>query len=156
MNSRGSQFCEDDIPEILRIAEECGLSTWSESALLDEFESSDSIKQCVRISGSLAGFILGRVIPASSLDKGLDAEIFNIGVRTAFRREGVGSFLIDYFINECLSRSVYTIWLEVRLQNVGAIEFYKKNGFVDSHRRKAFYSSPPDDALVMRRDLSVM
>ncbi|MEP7212207.1 MAG: ribosomal protein S18-alanine N-acetyltransferase [Acidobacteriota bacterium] len=144
---------EQDIPEVLSIADVCGLSPWSAEAYRDEIGRADSIGLCARFSNSLAGFIIGRLVPASSALQGPDAEIFNIGVKPEYMRRGYGNQLIDHFIKDCVNYSVYSIWLEVRAANDSAIQFYERHQFVDSYRRKAFYSSPPDDAIVMKLQL---
>lgn len=99
-------------------------------------------------SGGTLGFIAGRVIPASR-GTGSDAEIYNIGVGPAFQNRGVGSMLLRHFIEKSKERGADRIWLDVRVGNSGAIEFYRNHGFLGTGRRKAFYTDPVEDAEIM-------
>ena len=45
---------------------------------------------------------------------------------------------------------VESLYLEVRTSNVPAIGLYKKLGFEKVGLRKAYYSSPIEDAIVMQ------
>ena len=44
---------------------------------------------------------------------------------------------------------VKRIMLEVRESNKSAIHLYEKLGYRHIHRRKAYYSNPKEDALIM-------
>ena len=70
-------------------------------------------------------------------------EIDYILVLEDVRRNGIGTKLLNYFDDQ------QQISLEVRENNVSAIEFYKKNGFNVVARRKNYYNS--EDALLMCR-----
>lgn len=99
-------------------------------------------------SGETLGFIAGRVIPSTG-GSGSDAEIYNIGVGPAFQNRGIGSMLLRRFIETTRARGVDRIWLDVRMGNRVAIEFYLNHGFLGTGRRKAFYSDPLEDAIIM-------
>lgn len=139
-----------DIPAILSIAEEAGLSVWTSADYSDEFERPDSI--CITAEAadhSTIGFVVGRVVPGFKQNESLDAEIYNIGVLHMARRSGIGSALIDQFFRTCRGFQVRSVWLEVRSKNEVAINFYKAHGFAVEYTRTNFYDRPPDDANVM-------
>ena len=145
-----------DLDEILAIAHECRLSPWSRDAYLEELLRPDGLFFCARELGKVIGFAVGRIVPSPSNLDGFDAEIFNVGVLPHSRQQGVGKLLIEHFIRGSVTRSVHSIWLEVRASNHTALGFYQKLQFTVEHRRKAFYSAPVEDALVMQRELSVI
>lgn len=148
------RFTEENCESALLLAADLGLSAWTIEDYRDELARSDS-EMTVAIAGSrLAGFIVGRRVPSSGPDGGLDAEIYNIGVARDFQGSGVGSELIAGFIEWCRSNSVKDIWLEVRARNAGAIRFYRKSGFRDFGVRRSFYRDPADDAIIMRLELN--
>ena len=60
-----------------------------------------------------------------------EAHLLNLGVREDFQRKKIGSSLMDAFINQCYAMDIQKIFLEVREANNKAINFYKKNGFVE-------------------------
>ena len=47
------------------------------------------------------------------------------------------------------------VYLEVRPSNAGALGLYRKLGFREVGRRKAYYSDNGEDALVLRHDLTL-
>jgi ribosomal-protein-alanine N-acetyltransferase len=134
----------DRIPGVMSIHTECGLSDWSEQGYLDELERPDSIGFGAVIDDELSGFIVGRAVSE-------EAEVNNIGVSPSYRCHGVGSALLDAFLTTCKNRGVNTVWLEVRVSNQTAIDFYERHDFAKSSVRKGFYRSPDEDALIMAR-----
>jgi ribosomal protein S18 acetylase RimI-like enzyme len=113
---------------------------------------SDSIILAARSAGDgeLLGFIAGRILSGAE-DSHAEAEIYNLGVRQEFRRLGVGAHLLGKFIENAGKYRVRRIWLDVRRSNLGAISFYARHGFATAGGRIAFYTDPPEDALVMCR-----
>jgi len=144
----------EDIDPIVAIASFSGLSRWSANDYENEIGRSDTIfRKCADVSCNILGFIIGRVVPGSIGESALDAEIYNIAVVDAFRRQGVGSILLQDFIRECDVFDIKTIWLEVRFGNTVAKEFYKRLGFSAVTIRRSFYADPVEDAIVMNRTL---
>jgi ribosomal-protein-alanine N-acetyltransferase len=52
-------------------------------------------------------------------------------------------------IDLALSRGISRIWLEVRVSGGAARRLYEKFGFVESGRRRNYYTGPTEDAIVM-------
>ncbi|MDI6708207.1 MAG: GNAT family N-acetyltransferase [Candidatus Thermoplasmatota archaeon] len=71
--------------------------------------------------------ILGLVV--GSLPEPTRARILILAVEEPYRNKGIGSQLLQVFLNECIIRGVKLVTLEVRVSNLGAIEFYKKRKF---------------------------
>ncbi len=139
-----------DVPELKRIEIECGLSPWSIGSYQSEMERPDSvILKAQQLNGRVIGFILGRI----PLDVG-DAEIYNLGIATTLRREGIASMLVDRFLIICVERKAAAIWLEVRDSNVAALSFYRSHGFIQKGVRSNFYSNPTENAVLMRLSLA--
>jgi len=140
-----------DIPDLLQIAEECNLSPWSSDDYIDEAKRTDSTMLCLEsAAGETAGFLVGRrVLSANSLRE-YDAEIYNIGVKTLFQKQGCGGMLLNRFLEICKKDMVQNVWLDVRVSNKNAIRFYKSFGFVEYTVRPGFYGDPAEDGIVMR------
>lgn len=138
----------DDIPTIIDIQTECGLSPWTSEAYEIELHRTDSIMLAALRDATIVGFIVGRAVHE------VEAEIYNIGTTSHVRRTGVGSVLVDAFVEECRTRGVSKVWLEVRVGNQAARGFYRSLGFEPVLTRKNFYSNPVEDAIVMASDLS--
>jgi ribosomal-protein-alanine N-acetyltransferase len=77
----------------------------------------------------------------------------NIAVAPAWRRQGLGSRLLELTLNWARRRGAERAVLEVRAGNRPAQELYRKAGFGLSARRPEGYTSPPEDALVLEKGL---
>ena len=91
----------------------------------------------------ICGFIVARC--------GLDAwEIENVVVSPPQRRRGVGRELVRMVVR-LAEATAAAVLLEVRESNAAARQLYEKLGFLETGRRTAYYSDPPEDALLLRR-----
>lgn len=82
-----------------------------------------------------------------------DADIQTIAVAPSARRHGLGRDLITRLCDEAMRRGANTIFLEVRVDNLGAQALYRSLGFEDIAVRPHYYQPDDVDALVMRRSL---
>ena len=92
---------------------------------------------------NLRGFLVARMM-------GNEWEIENIVVAEEARRRGVGNQMFNDVLNLARQRKAEAIFLEVRESNLPARRFYEKNGFCECSRRKNYYHSPQEDAIVYR------
>lgn len=143
---------EEDIAEILKLAELGGLAPWPEADYRAEIYRDDSTFLVIResITGKTAGFIALRLITSKNITGPSMAEILNITVVPGKRKQGIGTTLLQATIHTLAEHSPATIWLEVRCSNAPAIAFYRNNGFTIEYVRKNFYSNPTEDAFVMK------
>ena len=81
------------------------------------------------------------------------ADLLDIAVEPDMQGRGIGSRLMQFMVDECVSRGVKEIFLEVRATNQSAVALYKKFGFEQISVRKNYYSSPACDGYVMRKTL---
>lgn len=94
-----------------------------------------------------AGFLIGRVIAD-------EAEILNLAVEPDMRHRGAGRALVREVILYAVARGVKYLFLEVRAGNIAARRLYAGEQFQSVARRPGYYQNPPEDALVLRRELS--
>jgi ribosomal-protein-alanine N-acetyltransferase len=72
---------------------------------------------------TIIGFLIGvKTAPTT-------ARILMLSVDQKHRKQGIGSALLHRFLTEMRQREVTQVDLEVRVSNLGALEFYKKQGF---------------------------
>jgi [ribosomal protein S18]-alanine N-acetyltransferase len=88
----------------------------------------------------IVGFLAARSLAAD------EREILNLAVAPDFRRKGVARALLASAF-DAFHGSVY---LEVRESNEVARKFYKSLGFKELSKRKGYYDSPPETAIVMK------
>ena len=78
-----------------------------------------------------------------------EGQITNIAVLPSAPGKGYGSKLTKQLINECFSRGMHEIFLEVRISNLAALAMYRNLGFSVKGIRKDYYSEPTEDAYIM-------
>jgi ribosomal-protein-alanine N-acetyltransferase len=137
-----------DVDAVLQISEQLNLSRWSRSDIDSELESKDSLMLVATLADEPIGFIIGRRIPGSREGE-IDGEIYNIGVLPKYHRTGIGGSLLRGFIATLRDQKIINVWLEVRAGNLSAIGFYRRYGFIEIVTRKAYYTDPVEDAIVM-------
>lgn len=147
-----SGLLDEDLENVYKLANRSSLAYWTKADYYEELNRSDSIFLRLSIDNVFAGFLVGRVV-AGIEDDTLDAELYNIAVSSSHRRLGGARHLMEVFISECRSNKVRNIWLDVRSNNMAAIDLYKDFGFENVSIRKRYYKNPADDALVMQKVL---
>ncbi len=78
-----------------------------------------------------------------------EAHIATIATHPAWRRRGVGERILINLLREAQRRRAEIVTLEVRVSNVAAQHLYRKYGFEEVGRRKAYYQDNREDALLM-------
>jgi ribosomal-protein-alanine N-acetyltransferase len=97
--------------------------------------------------GQLQAFLVARLSAA-------ECELENLVVAAEYRRRGLASQLIQALIASACEHNLNRILLEVRESNHAARALYEKLGFQVNGRRKAYYSQPPEDAIVLVQTLT--
>jgi [ribosomal protein S18]-alanine N-acetyltransferase len=95
--------------------------------------------------------VVGYVVAWFAAD---ESEIANIAVAPAARGRGIGAALLDAALAEAARRGAVAAFLEVRESNAAARALYASRSFATVGRRRNYYRKPPEDALVLRRDLA--
>lgn len=91
----------------------------------------------------VVGYVISRAIDSSG-------HIIAIAVDPKKRRREIGKTLMAETIKRLKRFGVNHIWLEVRISNKDAIEFYRKLGFVKGGIVRGYYSDS-EDAIILRR-----
>ena len=140
---------ESDLAEVGEIEKVTGLSVWGEEAYRAEFGRENSIMFVTLFSPRergagrhVSGFIVARVTAD-------EVHINNIAVREEARGSGLGSSLLSAALSAAKKAGARAGVLEVRAGNCAAHALYLRHGFVVAGRRRNYYKSPPEDALVM-------
>lgn len=81
-----------------------------------------------------------------------DARLYSLAVRPSRQRRGIGAALLDAAEAEARARGKIGLRLEVRADNIPAIELYGARGYTRCGIRRAFYEDGAD-AIRMRRTL---
>ena len=138
-----------DLASVAAIERTAFSDPWSLRSFREALDSASVYFACAR---SDAGSVLGYVVAWFVADQG---EIANIAVAPDQRGRGVGRALLDAALGEAAARGIGAVYLEVRDSNQRARELYASRGFEEIGRRRRYYRRPVEDAIVLRRTLTL-
>ena len=96
----------------------------------------------------------GRIIGFAGMSIVMDeADVENIAVLEAWRRKGLGRKLLRSLKTMAAGLKMTAMFLEVRASNIPAIRLYESEGFQAVGRRKDYYETPREDALLYALNL---
>lgn len=133
---------ESDIGQVVQIEAETFSSPWSAKSFMDALASEQNIYLKAETDDQIVGYC-GIWTSFES------ADLCNIAVKKEFRTAGIGQKLLEAGIQAAADKGVERILLEVRQSNKAAIGLYTKEGFQTIGKRKAYYTKPVEDAVLM-------
>ncbi|MEP6590079.1 MAG: ribosomal protein S18-alanine N-acetyltransferase [Gemmatimonadota bacterium] len=138
-----------DLPVLVELELRSFSDPWTAAQLREALRWTGAIALVAEgADGVVGGYLLGRVV----VD---EAEILSIATDPRLRRTGLGRRLLREAMAIMLERGAHAAWLEVRVGNVAARAMYQCEGFVAAGLRKGYYRCPEEDAIVLRRDLTM-
>ena len=138
------------ISEIVALDQLCFGGLWTEDGYLRELESPNSSLFALSVrEPNLVTFnpkIIGMCCLWSIVE---EAHITLLGIHPDYRGEGLGQLLLYVLFKDALKRKLKWATLEVKTNNHPAISLYKKFGFKIVGKRKGYYRSTGEDALIL-------
>ena len=134
-----------DIPTIMSFAAHAATAAnWSQKQYVAVFSAPEH-HLCLVIEdhAEVVGFVVARMLEG-------EWEIENIAVAGAARRRGLGTRLMGELMQRARAAGAEQIFLEVRESNHAARSLYEKWAFEAAGRRKNYYQTPVEDALIYR------
>lgn len=133
----------EHVDEVLAIEQLSFRTPWNRDAFVAEMTRNTCA--CYKV------IMLGdRVISYGGMWVLLDeAHITNVAVHPEFRGMGIGNTIVEELIKEAKLKNIVAMTLEVRINNISAINLYKKYGFVEVAIRKNYYVDTGEDAIIM-------
>lgn len=114
---------------------------WSTEVLKSELNNENSFYIVAKYNDEIIGF--------SGIWKSIDdIHITNIVVKKDFRKNGIGTLLLQKLISLTNQFHYKELTLEVNSSNIPAIKLYSKFGFKKLGIRKKYYNNT-DDAIIM-------
>ena len=139
---------KDHASQVAQLEKQSFSMPWSENAILGEVDNPLAL-WIVAIDGQA---VVGYVGSQSVMG---EADMMNIAVDDFYRRQGIGKKLVLTLIEHLHAKAVHSLTLEVRASNDKAIGLYQGLGFSQVGRRPNYYSSPKEDALILRKEWEV-
>ena len=126
-----------DLEDIYRIEHECFASEAFSREQLEHILRSPGFATFVAVlDGEPIGYVTGSIRHSREESAG---HVYTIDVKRTYRREGVGSRLLEALVHFFAENGVDTCYLEVRDDNVAAKQLYLKDGFEPLETLKDYY-----------------
>ncbi len=138
---------EADLDAVLAIETAAAAFPWQRGHFADSLKAGYS-GWVLRLGGEIVGFAM----VMAAVD---EAHLLNIAVAPALHRRGLGRWLLIKVMDAARQAGLFSMLLEVRPSNLGAVALYQDLGFVEIGRRKGYYPAADgrEDAIVMQRAL---
>lgn len=135
-----------DVPALARIERDSFVSPWSaEEITRDVAMNPRAYVAVAEIDGQPVGYADMWIVAG-------EAQLYNIAVDPAYRRNEIGGKLLEHMAAVAM-KTCRIMTLEVRRSNIPALEMYRKKGFRDVGVRKGYYADNGEDAVLMDLDL---
>lgn len=137
---------EKEVADLAALEARIFSDAWTENGIRETLRQDHALGLGIWKGGSFAGYVILYYVP----DEG---EIARIGVDSAYRRQGAARRLFGQLSEICREKGIHRLMLEVRQGNRAAVSFYRKCGFTVDGIRKAYYTDPCEDAVLMSRKM---
>jgi [ribosomal protein S18]-alanine N-acetyltransferase len=133
---------ESDMDQIMEIENSSFSMPWSVSSFLAEIDKVFAIAKVAVTGDEIDGYICANLIAD-------ECHILNLAIKQKMRRRGIGTRLMKEAMTLAAARGCRFFYLEVRVSNAGARDFYERFGFRIAGVRRRYYVAPVEDAAVM-------
>jgi [ribosomal protein S18]-alanine N-acetyltransferase len=141
-----------DVASMMSLEHDCpSAAHWTERQYRDLFAAgSGPVRKLALVAGNIGdpsdetglfGFLVARHLAP-------EWELENVVVAPAARRMGIGKGLLEGLLAEAANTYSESVFLEVRESNHAARGLYESLGFRETGRRKSYYNSPLEDAVL--------
>ena len=137
---------ETHVSAVAELEKLCFSAPWSERSIASELTNEYSLWLVEERDGVAVAYVGSQSCPP-------EADVMNVAVAPAFRRQGIGEGLMVALMDALRDKGMESLTLEVRASNSPAIALYDRLGFTEVGRRPNYYTDPGEDALIMRKEL---
>lgn len=132
------------LPQLRALQQRCFDEFWSEPHWRAQIEQPRNRLLGIDCDAQLVGYALFSTV----LD---EAELLQIAIDPAWRRQGLAQRLLQQAQTELAAAGIVRLLLEVRLSNQPAVQLYRRLGFSEDGRRRDYYPTATgrEDALLM-------
>jgi ribosomal-protein-alanine N-acetyltransferase len=133
----------EDIPAVVALDQMSFTLPWPERSFRFEL-TQNSASRCwvAEVDGRIVGMIVNWLL----VD---EVHVATIATHPDFRRQGIARKLLSHSLRYMSDEGAISSFLEVRESNAAAREMYRKFGYEDTGRRKAYYKDNNEDAILM-------
>ena len=137
-----------DIDSLLLIERAVHIVPWNKAAFDICLQTKGNFGWVIEGEGRPAGFII--------VSFKMACHVLNLSIARTYQRQGLGSQLLEFVVNQAKKQEAPFIYLEVRRSNIPAINLYKKMAFSQIGARKNYYPIAGgyyEDAIIFAKNL---
>ncbi len=128
----------NDLETLYEIEKECFTTeAFTKEQIGYLLQNPNVVSLVAQMNGENVGFIIGLTYSGNRVRIG---HICTIDVAVKHRRRGIGLKLLKELEKIFVEKGVETCYLEVRIDNVAALELYRKQGYIETGQLKGYYS----------------
>lgn len=138
------RMTEQDVDAVVAIEEQVFTLPWSKESYLGELKNQFATYLVCDKEAQVAGYVGIWVVFE-------EAHITNVAVAPPWRGQGLGRVLMEEAEKVARQKNALRILLEVRPSNYAALSLYQSLGYMETGRRKGYYSDNGEDAIIMTK-----
>lgn len=142
------KMTQEHVSQIAQLEQICFSDPWPDGSIRSELDNPLSLWLVALDGEQVIGYVGSQTVLG-------EADIMNVAVAPAYRRQGVARELLVGLQKALQDMNAYSLTLEVRASNVPAITLYESLGYAQVGRRPNYYHKPKEDALILRKEWSV-
>lgn len=139
------RMLEEHVACVAALEATCFSTPWSENSIKSELTNPLSLWLVAMVDNKVVGYVGSQSVMG-------EADMMNLAVSPEYRRQGIARRLVAELIDALHHQQVRCLTLEVRVSNACAIALYEQQGFEKVGVRPRYYSSPKEDALILRKE----
>lgn len=144
------QFMPTDLERVVHVNRVCLPENYPHSFFLDLHRRFPKTFLVAEKDGEVIGYIMCR-IESPSVFRPKEGHIVSIAVLPEYRRHGIGRALIGRATQAMAEYKARECYLEVRVTNTQAIDFYKKLGFKVTRTCQGYYADGGDAYILTKK-----
>lgn len=130
--------------DVARIEQSLIATPWSSKLIAQLVSQPNAVAKVLLVDDQVVGYYSFYII-------GDEGDVNNIAIDKSYQGLGLSKLLMQDLIDECASRNIDSITLEVGANNTVAKSLYTKFGFREEGRRKNYYNNTEDAIIMWRR-----
>ena len=140
-----------DVPQLVAVDAASPGGGWGADAFRQEMGLAWSRLELAEVNEGAEPVVVGFVLYWVVAD---EVQIFNVAVRSVWRRRGVATALLGRAAAAGRAQGASRVLLEVRRSNEAARSLYRRLGFVETGVRRGYYQREEEDAVLMEYTLA--
>lgn len=128
----------NDLETLYQIEKECFTTeAFNKQHIAYLLENPNAVSLTAKINNAIVGFVIGLI---HHRNEEIIGRIYTLDVAIKYRRKGIGLKLLDEIERIFVEKGAKICYLEVRKDNIAALELYRKHGYIKVKELEHYYN----------------